>query len=64
MPKQYEAIRDSLEASGKPAKTAKRIAAATYNSRHPNGPFVTGHSEGKGRMETLKGKAKTSAERK
>lgn len=64
MPREYEAIRDSLEAQGKPAKTAKRIAAATYNSRHPKGPFVTGHSEGHpGRMERLAGRAKSKAER-
>lgn len=42
MPKEYEAIRDSLVAQGKPIKTAKRIAAATYNTRHPGRP-VTGH---------------------
>lgn len=32
MPKKYEAIRDRLTAQGKPAATAKRIAAATYNA--------------------------------
>lgn len=39
MPKQYEAIRDALIATGKPVKTAKRIAAATYNARHPGKPM-------------------------
>ena len=42
MPKEYESIRDSLVQQGKPLKQAKRIAAATYNSRHPSRP-VTGH---------------------
>lgn len=46
MPKKYEAIRDSLEAKGKPAKVAKRIAAATYNKqRKPNQRPVTGKSK-------------------
>lgn len=45
MPAQYEKIRDSLEARGKSAKAAKSEAAATYNARHPKGPFVTGHHE-------------------
>lgn len=40
MPKQYEAIRDNLEAKGKPEKEAKRIAAATYNKHHPNNPVT------------------------
>jgi hypothetical protein len=39
MPKQYEAIRDSLISRGKSEKEAKRIAAATYNSRHPGHPM-------------------------
>jgi len=39
MPKQYEAIRDSLIARGKSEKEAKRIAAATYNKRHPGHPM-------------------------
>lgn len=37
MPKKYEAIRDSLEASGKSPKVAKRIAAATYNKQRKPG---------------------------
>lgn len=46
MPAKYEAIRDNLEAHGKSAKTAKRIAAATYNKqRKPGQAPVTGHSE-------------------
>lgn len=39
MPKQYEAIRDSLIQEGKSEKEAKRIAAATYNKRHPGHPM-------------------------
>lgn len=39
MPAQYEAIRDSLIKRGKSAKEAKRIAAATYNARHPGHPM-------------------------
>lgn len=35
MPKEYEAIRDSLIKRGDSVKKAKRIAAATYNKRHP-----------------------------
>lgn len=35
MPKEYEAIRDSLRRRGKSMKEAKRIAAMTYNKRHP-----------------------------
>ena len=49
MPAKYEAIRDSLLASGKPAKTAKRIAAATFNKeRKPGQAPVTGRREGLG----------------
>jgi len=39
MPKQYEAIRDRLMQDGKSEKEAKRIAAATYNKRHPGHPM-------------------------
>jgi hypothetical protein len=47
MPKQYEKIRDSLKASGKSDKEAKRIAAATYNKHRGNKPPVTGkHKKG------------------
>ena len=35
MPKEYEAIRDSLLKRGKSLKKAKQEAAATYNKRHP-----------------------------
>jgi hypothetical protein len=46
MPEKYEKIRDSLEARGKPAKEAKRIAAATYNKqRKPGQKPVTGHMD-------------------
>ena len=38
MPRQYEHIRDSLIARGYSEKEAKRIAAMTWNSRHPNDP--------------------------
>jgi hypothetical protein len=36
MPKEYEAVRDSLKRRGKPSKLAKRIAAALWNKRHPD----------------------------
>jgi hypothetical protein len=39
MPAQYEAIRDDLIKRGKGEKEAKRIAAATYNARHPGHPM-------------------------
>ena len=43
MPEKYERIRDSLLARGKSAKTAKRIAAATYNKHRKKGEApVTG----------------------
>lgn len=38
MPKEYEAIRDSLVSRGESLKEAKRIAAMTYNKRHPKNP--------------------------
>lgn len=40
MPKEYTAIRDNLIKQGKDPKEAKRIAAATYNSRHPSSPVT------------------------
>ena len=40
MPKMYEAIRDRLISKGKSEKEAKRIAAATYNTRHPGNPVT------------------------
>jgi hypothetical protein len=43
MPKQYEDIRDSYVARGKPLKEAKRLAAMTYNAhRKPGVAPVTG----------------------
>ena len=48
MPKEYEDIRDSYVKAGKPYDEAQAIAAATYNSRHPNSP-VTGHKKKKGK---------------
>lgn len=35
MPREYEHIKASELRSGKSLKEAKRIAAATYNKRHP-----------------------------
>ncbi len=35
MPVQYEKIRDSYLKRGKSMKEAKKLAAMTYNSRHP-----------------------------
>lgn len=39
MPKMYEAIRDSLIGQGKSKDEAQRIAAATYNKKHPGKPM-------------------------
>jgi hypothetical protein len=44
MPAQYEKIRDREVARGMPYDTAQSIAAATYNTQHPDAP-VTGHAE-------------------
>lgn len=35
MPKEYEEIRDSYIHKGKSVKEAKKLAAMTYNKRHP-----------------------------
>ncbi len=46
MPAKYEHIRDSYVKAGKPLKTAKKLAAMTYNSqRKPGQAPVTGNSE-------------------
>lgn len=37
MPKKYMRIKESLMKAGKPAATAKRIAAATYNKERKPG---------------------------
>lgn len=48
MPRQYEHIRDSYEAAGKSPKTAKRLAAMTYNAHRPAGAApVTGKDKPK-----------------
>ena len=48
MPKQYEDIRDSYVAAGKPLSLAKKLAAMTYNAhRKPGVAPVTGRSEGR-----------------
>lgn len=39
MPKQYEDIKASYLKRGKSLKEAKRLAAMTYNSRHPGAPM-------------------------
>lgn len=39
MPKQYEHIRDSYIRRGKSVKEAKKLAAMTYNARHPGHPM-------------------------
>lgn len=39
MPKQYEDIKASYLKRGKSLKEAKRLAAMTYNSRHPGHPM-------------------------
>ena len=47
MPAQYEKIRDSYVARGKPLSLAKKLAAMTYNAhRKPGIAPVTGRSEG------------------
>lgn len=46
MPEQYLRIKESLLKRGKSDKEAKRIAAATYNSRHPGHP-MHGHKRKK-----------------
>jgi len=56
MPKQYEAIRDKLASGGMDLKDAKSHAARIYNAAHPSAPVT-------GKMESLKGKAKTRHER-
>lgn len=38
MPKEYEAMRDDLIKRGKGVKEAKKIAAMTWNKRHPDNP--------------------------
>ena len=44
MPAQYEAIRDSYVAAGKPLSLAKKLAAMTYNAhRKPGVAPVTRH---------------------
>lgn len=39
MPKQYEDIKASYLKRGKSLKEAKKLAAMTYNSRHPGHPM-------------------------
>ncbi len=46
MPRQYEHIRDSYVKAGKPLKTAKKLAAMTYNAHRKAGQApVTGKSD-------------------
>lgn len=45
MPKEYEKMRDAMKRAGKSDEEAKRMAAATYNKRHPDKPM--GRHEGK-----------------
>lgn len=46
MPAQYEHIRDSYVKAGKPLKTAKKLAAMTYNAHRPAGVAPVGpHSD-------------------
>lgn len=45
MPKQYEAIRDSLVKKGVPLKKAKTSAAKIYNSKRGKKKPVTGKSD-------------------
>lgn len=43
MPVEYEKSRDSELQRGVSVKDAKRIAAATYNKRHPGHPLSNKH---------------------
>jgi hypothetical protein len=56
MPAKYEAIRDSYVKAGKPLKTAKKLAAMTYNSQR--GPGVAPVTRATPKLEKL-GKALT-----
>ena len=48
MPAQYEHIRDSYVKAGKPMKTAKKLAAMTYNAHRKAGQAPVGpHSDEK-----------------
>ena len=47
MPKQYEEIKKALLRAGKSLREAKRIAAATYNKKHPNSPVHPGYHKKK-----------------
>jgi hypothetical protein len=50
MPRQYEAIRDKLEAKGMKAKAAKSHAARIYNAAHPHSPVGPHSDEHKKRL--------------
>jgi hypothetical protein len=65
MPKQYEAVRDSYESRGVPAKRAKTLAAMTYNAhRGPDTPPVTRASDRSKRLDRwATGKRKTTGEK-
>ena len=61
MPAKYEAIKRSELKSGKPIKTAERIAAATYNSQRPAGATPMGpnyESRARGHMMAAQIKGK------
>jgi len=58
MPKEYEAIRDSLIRAGKTVDEAQRIAAATWNKRHPNNTNPWLKEEKKGGKSNYGGKNK------
>lgn len=42
MPAEYVAIRNALRKKGTSMHSAQRIAAATYNKRHPSAPMGSG----------------------
>lgn len=42
MPAQYERIKESYLKRGKPLKTAKKLAAMTYNAHRPSGAAPMG----------------------
>lgn len=45
MPKQYEAIRDSLMKKGMSKDEAQEHAARIYNSKHPTRPVTRKHKK-------------------
>ena len=54
MPAQYERIRDSYLAAGKPKSLAEKLAAMTYNAHRKRGaPPVTRYSDSAGPLQKM-----------